>query len=525
MLDGIAAFVRIVEGIHTQSAGSDVSDWLQAGHSSSELEDLARQTPLWVRPRTAGPLTVVAGRGTANADGADGVTTGSFNPDNLYTDTYNARAFADDHWLNVRYCSAWKTWLLWNGTHWERDDDGTVVQWAKQTVKDLAKLLHGMDNDQSKALLGHIARSLSTAKLDAMLKSARSEPGIPIKPEAFDRNLWLLNCASGTINLQTGTLRQAARDDYLTRCLSLRYNPQATCPTWTTFLTRAMGGKQGLVAFLHRAIGYSLTGSTMEQCLFILHGPTKTGKSTFLNRLRALLGPYATAADMESFMHKDKTEIRNDLADLAGARVVCALEAQEGKRLNESLIKQLTGGVDQVKARFLFQDYFTYTPQFKVFLGTNHKPVIKDNDQAIWERIRLVPFVVQIPKEDRKKDFDAILQAEIEGILAWAVKGCLDWQQRGDLEPPPEVINATKEYQEESDVIGRFIAEKCVKLTRAEVRATALWSAYKDWCEQHGETWVKQTAFGRKLTEDGFGKRESHGLIYTGIGLRSEDQE
>jgi putative DNA primase/helicase len=133
--------------------------------------------------------------------------------------------------------------------------------------------------------------------------------------------------------------------------------------------------------------------------------------------------------------------------------------------------------------------------------------------------------VVQIPKEDRKKDFDAILQAEIEGILAWAVKGCLDWQQRGDLEPPPEVINATKEYQEESDVIGRFIAEKCVKLTRAEVRATALWSAYKDWCEQHGETWVKQTAFGRKLTEDGFGKRESHGLIYTGIGLRSEDQE
>ena len=164
-----------------------------------------------------------------------------------------------------------------------------------------------------------------------------------------------------------------------------------------------MGGKQGLVAFLHRAVGYSLTGSTIEQCLFILHGPTKTGKTTFLARLRALLGPYGTQADMESFMHKERQEVRNDLADLAGARVVCAVEAQEGRRLNESLIKQLTGGLDQVKARFLFEEYFTYTPQYKVFIGTNHKPVIKDTDQAIWERIRLVPFIVQIPKGDAAK--------------------------------------------------------------------------------------------------------------------------
>jgi putative DNA primase/helicase len=382
-----------------------------------------------------------------------------------------------------------------------------------------------MDNEQCGKLMKHITSSLSTSKLKAMVENAESEAGMTVEPDTFDRDPWLLNCANGTIDLRTGTLRPASREDYLTRCLSIRYNPQATCPTWQGFLDRVMGGKQGLVAFLHRAIGYSLTGSTIEQCLFILHGPTKTGKSTFLSRLLALLGTYGTTADMESFMHKDRPEIRADLADLAGARVVCAVEAQEGKRLNENLIKQLTGGVDQVKARFLFEDYFTFTPQFKVFLGTNHKPVIKDNDQAIWERIRLVPFVVQIPPGERKKDFDAELHQEIEGILAWAVQGCLDWQRLGDLKPPPEVVNATKEYQEESDIIGRFIADKCVKLTQAEARASALWNAYKDWCEHHGETWVKQTAFGRKLTEEGFGKRESHGIIYTGIGLRSEDQD
>jgi putative DNA primase/helicase len=526
-LAGIAASIKIPSGIHTHKPGSDVTDWVAAGGTREQLVTAVEACPVWtsafpdfhaIPPRSSNgshpptdPPVPPTGR--------------QFDPDSLYTDSYNARALVAAHGADMRYCTAWKVWLVWTGTHWQRDKSRLVMRWAKHTIKDLATLMQQMDNEQCGKLMKHITSSLSTSKLKAMVENAESEAGMTVEPDTFDRDPWLLNCANGTIDLRTGTLRPASREDYLTRCLSIRYNPQATCPTWQGFLDRVMGGKQGLVAFLHRAIGYSLTGSTIEQCLFILHGPTKTGKSTFLSRLLALLGTYGTTADMESFMHKDRPEIRADLADLAGARVVCAVEAQEGKRLNENLIKQLTGGVDQVKARFLFEDYFTFTPQFKVFLGTNHKPVIKDNDQAIWERIRLVPFVVQIPPGERKKDFDAELHQEIEGILAWAVQGCLDWQRLGDLKPPPEVVNATKEYQEESDIIGRFIADKCVKLTQAEARASALWNAYKDWCEHHGETWVKQTAFGRKLTEEGFGKRESHGIIYTGIGLRSEDQD
>jgi putative DNA primase/helicase len=415
--------------------------------------------------------------------------------------------------------------MVWTGTHWQRDASGVVMQLAKHTIKNLARLLPSLDDKQAFALLAHIKSSLSTAKLKAMMENAQSEEGVAVQPGEFDRDVWLLNCTNGTIDLRTATLRNSSRTDLITKCLSVAYNPDATCPRWEAFLDRVMDGKQGLVAFLHRAIGYSLTGSTIEQCMFILHGPTKTGKTTFLARLRALLGPYGTQADMESFMHKDRQEVRNDLADLAGARVVCAVEAQEGRRLNENLIKQLTGGVDQVKARFLFEEYFTYTPQYKIFLGSNHKPVIKDNDQAIWERIRLVPFVVQIPVAERDKNLDTALQEEIAGILAWAVRGSLEWQRRGDLEPPPEVLTATQAYQHESDVLGRFIDECCITLVQAQVRPTPLYEAYKAWCDQNGERYETMHAIGTKLVERGFEKRNSHGTVYLGIGLRSQDND
>jgi putative DNA primase/helicase len=520
----VAHSVHIVPGIHTQASKSDVSDWLGAGHTRAELEAAAQAAPRW----TPSPLAFHAAA-PAPSNGthppAPQAPPTHFDADRLYTDTYNARALVRDHGANLRYCYPWKAWMVWTGTHWQRDTSGVVMRLAKQTIKAMARLLPSLDDKQAFALLAHIKASLTTAKLKAMLENAQSEEGMAVQPDEFDRDLFLLNVANGTIDLRTGTLRETTRSDLLTKCLPIAYDPTATCARWETFLTRAMGGKQGLIAFLHRAVGYSLTGSTIEQCLFILHGPTKTGKTTFLARLRSLLGPYGTQADMESFMHKDRPEVRNDLADLAGRRVVCAVESQEGRRLNESLIKQLTGGVDQVKARFLFEEYFTYTPQYKIFIGTNHKPVIKDTNQAIWERIRLVPFIVQIPPKERDKKLDEVLQAELPGILAWAVRGCLDWQQRGDLEPPPEVLTATKAWQDESDVLGRFLAERCVILRQAQVRAQPLWDAYKTWCETNGETWEKQTAFGIKLGERGFDKKQSHGIVYMGLGLRSDDQD
>jgi putative DNA primase/helicase len=282
-----------------------------------------------------------------------------------------------------------------------------------------------------------------------------------------------------------------------------------------------MDHRQDLIDFLQRAIGYTLTGSTREQCLFILYGVTKTGKSTFLATLRALLGPYGQQADMDSFMHKDRQEVRNDLADLAGSRCVCALEAQEGKRLAESLVKQLTGGVDLIKARFLFQEHFTFKPQFKLFLGTNHKPVIKDTDSAIWERIRLVPFTVQIPKEERDKTLDEQLQAELPGILAWAVRGCQEWQRLRELQEPAAVVEATAGYRKEMDDIGRFLEEVCY-LGKAEyqTQASVLLKAYHAWC---GQTTLSSKTLAQRLSEKSYvAERKTTGMFWQCIGLPAD---
>jgi putative DNA primase/helicase len=404
--------------------------------------------------------------------------------------------------------------------------------------------LSTMDNTEGKALIAHIKGSLSTSRLRAAVEQARSWEGISLDPEALDTDPWLLNCQNGTFDLRTGTLRPHAQTDLLTKVLPIPYDPDATCPTWKAFLWRIMGGSQGedspdmgagelaartmaderaraLIGFLQRAIGYTLTGSTREQCLFILHGPTKTGKSTFLATLRALLGPYGQQADMETFMHRDRQEVRNDLADLAGSRFVCALEGQEGKRLSENLVKQLTGGADLIKARFLFQEHFTYRPQFKVFLGTNHKPVVKDTDDAIWERLRLVPFTVQIPKEQRDKSLEERLQAELPGILAWAVRGCLQWQKAGELQEPSAVVEATAGYRSEMDDIGRFLTEACLLgQEHYKTKASVLLKAYHQWC---GQTSLTGKVFAQQLTEKGYvSKRSGSGNFWQGIGLPSD---
>jgi len=512
------------------------------GHIKSPLNLAPSVDPL---TGTVLPLNTGSMNGTAPPDTIPVVAL--INPESMYTDTYNARALVRYFGNVLHYCYPWKSWLVWNEAYWGRDTSGCVIQYAKLTVTRLARLAEGMSKEELTKLFQHIKSSLSTSKLKAMLENAQSEPGIPIQPETLDTHDWLLNVTNGTLDLTTGHLRPHRQDDLITKCLTVSYDAQATCPLWERFLWRIMGGSQtpdtpemstselearqdadvrarALIDFLQRAIGYSLTGSTREQCIFILHGPTKTGKSTFLAILRALLGPYGQQADMSSFLHKERDEVRNDLADLAGSRLVCALESQEGRRLAESLVKQLTGGADLVKARFLFQEYFTFKPQFKIFLGTNHKPVIRDTDSAIWERIRLVPFIVPIPLPDRDKTLEAQLCAELSGILAWAMRGCLAWQQRGDLGEPDAVTQATKDYQSEMDNVGRFL-DDCCDLTVpdiAKVKTTLLGSAYQAWCRANNESALTNTAFITNLEGRGYRRERGHANQYFwhGVGLQ-----
>src|SRR5215471_21647987 len=392
----------------------------------------------------------------------------------------------------------------------------------------LGTQLATLGDNAAKALLAHIKGSLSTSRLKSAVEQAHTWDGVCLPPSAFDTQPWLLNCSNGTLDLQTGKLREHAATDFLTKCLPIAYDPDAHCPTWIQFLEKVLANNAELIVFVQKALGYSLTGSTREQCFFLLHGPTKTGKSTFLNIAKALLGPYGTQAEMSTFLHKDRETIRNDLADLAGMRLVSAIETDAGKRLAASLMKQLTGGTDSIKARFLFEEYFEYRPQFKVFLASNHKPKANPTDDALWERVKVIPFTVHIPKPDRDKQLEAKLLEELPGILAWAVRGCLAWQKADSLGEPAVVIDATQQYREEMDTLTRFLDECCFvrEDDYVKVQATRLASAYQLWCRRTGETPLTNTAFITAL-EQRFERKRGHANQYYwhGVALADTDDE
>jgi putative DNA primase/helicase len=367
-----------------------------------------------------------------------------------------------------------------------------------------------------------------------------------VLPDAMDQPHWLLNCANGTLDLKTGTLRPHRREDLLTKCLALAYDPEATCPTWERFLWHVMGGSvaqddpdesaavhqaryeaderaRRLIGFLQRAVGYSLTGDTSEHCFFLLYGTGRNGKGTFVETVQAMLGPYGKTAEMSTFLARQTETVRNDLADLHGARFVSASEADKGKRLAESLVKRLTGG-DRIKARFLFQEYFEFLPQMHVWLAVNDKPIIRGTDLAMWERIRLIPFEVFLKPEERDKHLGEKLRAELSGILAWAVKGCLEWQRYDGLKEPAEVTQATNDYRQEMDTLRQFIDECCIRTPQAMVKAGTLYKAYQQWCEDNGSQAESLKEIGYRLDAMKFQKKESHGIWRLGLGLINEKE-
>jgi len=252
-----------------------------------------------------------------------------------------------------------------------------------------------------------------------------------------------------------------------------------------------------------------------------LHGAGANGKSTLLNIIGALLGDYAQTAIFDTFLaKKEERSVNNDIARMQGKRFVSAIEAEGERRLSEVLVKQLTGG-DTVTARFLFAEFFEFSPQFKIWLACNHKPIIRGTDHAIWRRIRLIPFTVTIPEAARDKHLTEKLRAELPGILAWAVQGCLTWQKTG-LQTPEEVKSATNEYQDCMDTIGAFISECCILTPEVRSKASDLYEVYKKWCEAGGEYALNQRSFGLRLTEKGLDHVKSSGNYRKGIGIKLE---
>jgi putative DNA primase/helicase len=447
---------------------------------------------------------------------------GSSHPPRGYnlTDLGNAERLVAGHGENIRYCYTWRKWLVRTTARWERDEAGRIHRLAKGRVRGIYReASDAEDEDRRKALAKHAAASESEARIRAMIELAKSE--VPVTPDELDSDPWLLNVLNGTIDLRTGELREHRREDLITKLAPVEYDPNATAPTWEAFLKRVLPGEE-LRAFVQRAAGYSATGDTSEQCIFIHHGPGANGKTTFQEAIAAALGDYAIRTPTETLLVKRAGGVPNDVARLKGARLVAASETEEGRRLAESLVKDLTGQ-DTISARFMWAEWFDFKPTHALHLSTNHKPEIRGTDPAIWRRIRLIPWAVTIPPNEQDKKLTEKLRGELPGILAWVVRGCSEWLRQG-LKAPEEVRQATKAYRAEMDVLAAFLADCCVRGDDEEAFAGELWGAWKRWSEETGEQTGSQKRFGGRLAERGFlNHRDSKTgrKVWSGLSLRA----
>jgi putative DNA primase/helicase len=435
------------------------------------------------------------------------------------TDLGNGERLVARFGTNVRFCHPWKKWLVWDGQRWKADDTAAVQRIGKRTVRAIlreAAILE--DDDEIKAHNQFWHASEAKARIDAMLSMASSENGVPILPDDMDRDHFLLNVKNGTIDLRGGVLRPHRREDLITRLAPVEFKQGETCPTWLAVLEKIFANDPGLIKFWKMLCGVCLTGDVSPQILPVLYGAGANGKTTILNVLLEILGPdYAISAPPGLLILKKGERHPTELASLFNKRLVVDSETAEGAQFNENLVKQLTGG-DKISARRMKEDFWEFKPTHKILMCTNHKPEIRETKNAIWRRVKLVPFNVTIPTEDQDARLPEKLRAEYPGILAWCVEGCLDWLELG-LEIPIAVEDATKEYQRESDLLGEFMASECTVDDTLSARATPLYARYQKWA---GDEAVNQRKFGRALTERGFKREQSNGTVYQGIGLRPD---
>jgi putative DNA primase/helicase len=443
------------------------------------------------------------------------------------SDLGNAQRLIARHGNKLRYCHPWGRWLVYDGRRWQTDETREVVRCGIDTVKALASdALELADDKRREKTVIHALKSEGDSRIRAMLSLARSLEGIPVLPNELDADPWALNLMNGTLDLRTLELRQHRPGDLITKLAPVEYDAAAAAPRWSAFLERTFAGDVELGRFVQRLVGYSLTGATGAQLLPICFGHGANGKSTFLETIRRIAGDYGHQAPSELLMHRDRSRggATPDLADLQGRRFVAAVETGDGRRLDEPLVKQLTGG-DAINARRLYGQPFTFTPAHTIWLATNHRPEIRGSDLAIWRRVHLIPFGASIPSAEQDPHLLEKLLDESAGILAWALDGCRRWQ-KGGLGAPAAVTAATAEYRDAMDVLGAFIADCCVEQEQARTKAGDLYNRFGYWADANGEhDKPSQKAFGMRLRERGFSdSRGAKGVRYwNGISLLEGD--
>jgi putative DNA primase/helicase len=395
-----------------------------------------------------------------------------------FSDEALALQFARRHGHELRYVAGWNKFYIWKENVWHSDDTLEVYDWARRLCREVA----------SSCPREKVARLIAgKTTVSAVVTLARVDRRIAATIEQWDRDPLLLNSPSGVFDLRTGERRRHNPIDYMTKITAIGPDRACRTPTWDEFLKVACKDHDEYVKFLARVMGYSLTGLTREHALFFLYGTGANGKSTFINAVTGCIGDYHRVAPIEAFTAAKNDRHPTELAGLRGARLVTSVETEEGRRWAESKIKSLTGG-DKIAARFMRQDFFEYWPCFKLLVAGNHKPSLRSVDEAIRRRFHLLPFMANIPPEDRDEKLGEKLRAEWPGILAWMIDGCLDWQKCG-LDPPAVVTEATKEYLEAEDALSAWIDQAGHRDPTAFELSKDLFSSWKKYAQETGE-WV-----------------------------------
>jgi putative DNA primase/helicase len=397
-----------------------------------------------------------------------------------YSDIGNAQRLAMRHGDDLRYSPQLGEWLVWDGKRWAVDRTFEVERRAKETVLAMFRVATATtDEDKRKKFVAFAMRSLGEPKVRAMIKLARSEPGIAVSAAQLDADPWLLNVSNGTLDLKTGVLRPHRRTDLLTKLAPVEYDAEAHSDVWERFLDQLTGGDRELRDYLQRSVGYSLTGATSEEVMFLVLGPGGSGKSTLVEAIKATFGDYVRTSDFETFLKRSASGApRNDIARLNGARLVIACEVDEGKALAEGVVKTLTGS-DTVTARYLYKEAFEFKPKFKLWLVANHAPEVSAFDSGMWRRIR------QIPCRHALADDEQDPKVAGPAILKWAVDGCLAWQKEGRLRVPKAIVDATACYRADMDPLKDFIEEHCELAEGRSWASAQLFEAYREWADRN----------------------------------------
>lgn len=420
-----------------------------------------------------------------------------------------AREWACNHARDWRFDQGIRRWFAWDGARWKQDRTRYVFQLIREHIRAAAEALDGNNKPQPSIAKTSVARGVETF--------CESDPRLAVEHDVWDSDQFLLGTPEAVVDLRTGASKPADRSAMITRSTSVA--PKAGEPMrWLQFIREVTNGDAELAKFLQLALGYCLTGSTREHALFFGFGGGKNGKTVLQSTAARILGDYATTAAMDTFTASRGDKHPTDLARLDGARMVAASETEEGRAWAEARIKQLTGG-DRIAARFMRQDFFEFTPRFKLFIVGNYRPRLHNVDEATRRRFNIIPFLHTPPNPD--KELEEKLTLEHPQILAWMIDGARQWYESG-LPRPQAIADATDRYFEDQDLIGQWIAERCETRPGAMGRATPLFESWRDFARENGETEGTQRAFAEALHKRNFERDRvnSLGRIYRGIDLR-----